>query len=282
MKAKIICIFVMALLITTALTATGVMNVKTKEYVNEKNYCKPYPITPVNSPSLITIKIEAKVAYVDDRSNLLGGAIKVGDTITGKYIYDSETPDTNSGPTVGDYWHTSPSCGIEVKAGGFVFTTDPSDVNFLVEICNDHGSPTPRDNYLLRSYNNLPLSNHMLVDHISWQLDDDTCTALSSDALPTTPPILEDWESIFGLTLTGSNSSDPYQDYFIRAHVTKATKTKVRDAYGAKSDLATLRVNIQKNKVINTPFLSFLQNFIQSHPNLFLILQKIIQRVRPQ
>jgi len=231
MKKKIIGIFICTLLVVTALSATGVTNVQTTQNIKENSDFEPYPSTPANSPSLITIKIEAKVASLDDHFNLLGGAIKVGDTITGYYIYDSETPDTNNHLNVGVYWHTSPSCGIEVKAGGFVFTTDPSDVDFLVGIENDYGSPTPSDCYVLRSYNNLPLSNNMLVDHISWQLDDDTCTALSSDALPTTPPVLEDWESIFGLTLTGSNSSEPFQEYFIRAHVTKATKSRTSDVY---------------------------------------------------
>jgi hypothetical protein len=34
---------------------------------------------------------------------------------------------------------------------------------------------------------------------------------------------------------------------------------------------------LSKNRIINAPFLSFLQNFIQSHPNLFPILQKLLQ-----
>jgi hypothetical protein len=121
---------------------------------------------------------------------------------------------------VGDYRHTSSPCGITVNAGGFVFQTDPGNVDFLVEIVNDHGT-TARDNYLLRSYNNLPLANGALVEHIAWQLDDPTATAISSEALPTTPPILTHWESTFGLTLRGHDPDDPMgSDYFVRAHVT--------------------------------------------------------------
>jgi hypothetical protein len=173
--------------------------------------------------SVITINITAQVETVEDPDNILGGAINVGDTITGTYTYDPTTADSNAAPTVGDYQHTSSPCGITVNAGGFVFRTDPSNVRFIVEICNDHGTPTARDNYLLRSYNNLPLSNGALVEHIAWQLDDPTATALSSEALPTTPPILTHWESIFGLTLTGHDPGDPTgSDYFVRAHVTAA------------------------------------------------------------
>jgi len=176
---------------------------------------------------VVTINIIAQVETVDDPDNILGGtvapAIMVGDNITGTYTYNPAITDSNALPTVGDYRHTSSPCGITVNAGGFVFQTDPSNVDFLVEICNDHGTPTARDNYLLRSYNNLPLSSGALVDHIAWQLDDDTCTALSSEALPTTPPVLTDWESIFGLTLEGHDPADPTGfGYFIRAHVTTA------------------------------------------------------------
>jgi hypothetical protein len=173
--------------------------------------------------SVITINITAQVETVDDPDNILGGAINVGDTITGTYTYDPTTADSNAAPTVGDYDHTSSPFGITVNAGGFVFRTDPSNVEFLIEIVNDHGTPTATDNYLLRSYNNLPLQNGVIVEHISWQLDDPTCTALSSDALPTIPPVLTDWQSFFGLTLEGRDPADPPgSGYFIRAHVTTA------------------------------------------------------------
>lgn len=171
----------------------------------------------------ITIKITAEVAYVDDIGNTLDGAIEVGDIMTGHYTYESTTPDTNSLPTVGDYQHDTSPYGISLEVNGLVFETDPDDVDFLVEICNDHGLPTPTDNYLLRSYNNLPLPGGRIVEHISWQLDDPTATALSSDTLPTAPPVLEDWQSVFGLTITGSDPDDPFGfGYFIRAHVTSA------------------------------------------------------------
>lgn len=217
MKSKLVIlnnwpIIVGVMVILTALLWPGGMLFDTPEIAAQES-------------SNITIKITAEVAYVDDYSNLLGGAIQVGDIISGEYTYDSATADSNSLPTVGDYWHDTAPYGIMINAGDFVFETDPNDVHFLVEIVNDHGNP-PRDNYLLRSYNNLPISDEVKVDHISWQLDDPTLTALSSEELPTEPPNLEDWTSIFGLTITGC-VPDPYfpqdcgyDEFFIRAHVT--------------------------------------------------------------
>lgn len=176
----------------------------------------------------ITINITAEVATVDDMGNTLGGAIEVGDIITGQYIYESTTLDTNLSATVGDYWHNTSPYGISLEVNGLFFATDPEDVQFLVEIVNDHYYQGGWDNYLLRSYNNLPLPGGIIVDHISWQLDDPTATALSSDALLIDPPILEDWQSIFGISITGF-IPDPFfpfpwfeNEYFIRAHVTSA------------------------------------------------------------
>lgn len=173
----------------------------------------------------VSIAITAEVTTVDDPGGFLAGAIKSGDVITGTYVYESSTSDTNSEPTVGDYWHTTAPYGITLNAGGFVFRTDPNNVNFLVEIVNDHGDPAS-DNYLLRSYNNIfdvsvppdPFGGRV-DNHISWQLDDPTLAALSNDALPTEPPILADWQSLFGLTIESRSFSN---SFFVRAHVTSA------------------------------------------------------------
>lgn len=106
----------------------------------------------------VTILIRADVSVVDDRTGVLEEMIDVGDTLRGAYTYDSATADTNSAPTVGHYWHDEPLYGLVFQIGGLLFQTNPSKVEFLVEIVNDHNWPAT-DNYLIRSYNNLPLAN---------------------------------------------------------------------------------------------------------------------------
>jgi hypothetical protein len=91
----------------------------------------------------VPIAITAQVRLVDDPGGFLGGAINVGDTVKGRYIYESTTPDTNPAPTVGDYQHTIPPFGIRLRVGGLVFRTDPSNVDFLVENVNDHAPGIP-------------------------------------------------------------------------------------------------------------------------------------------
>ncbi len=174
--------------------------------------------------TLITIEIEAVVQEVQDLGDGAGyleGNIKVDDIITGTYTYDSSILDSSPSDAIhGNYWHYGPACGISLSVGGFEFRTDPASVYFLVEIINDGsiaGGGGVYDSYGSISYNNLPLSNGTVVDEISWLLIDGSGTALSSDALPTTAPVLDNWQSSRQMYLKGESREGLYT---IRARVT--------------------------------------------------------------
>jgi hypothetical protein len=233
MNKKVIGIFVCMLLIVTAISATGAANIQTLRNVLEnidleRNPIK-YPSSPVDSNGDIAIAIVAEVTVVDDTYNLLGGAISVGDKIKGKYIYDSTTPDSLPGyPSLGMYEHFTSPYGIELMCGGLVFKTDPNNVHFTINIFNNfyyYG-----DAYAPFSANNLDLSNGNKVDFIGWGLIDSTGTALSSDALPTTAPVLSDWTDNY-ILIDGYEPSS-YNYYSIEATVTKASlsRSKTRDS----------------------------------------------------
>lgn len=175
----------------------------------------------------VTILITAQVAQIYDVNDLLNNQIQVGDIVTGYYTYDLTTPNTGSIPQVGDYWHDDLPYGIAVEVNGLDFQTDPNNTEFLVELVNDYN----RDNYLIRSYHNLPLSDEVLVSHLAWQLDDPTMLALSGVDLPAIEPELTNWQSVFGLTLEGCAVSkwvpgecDTSLTFLVRAHVTSAVR----------------------------------------------------------
>jgi len=167
--------------------------------------------------TLITIEITATVDSVYDPSGYLEGNIGVGDTITGTYTYESTTLDTNPSPYVGDYEYYGPPFGIFLSVEGFEFKTDSTNVDFAIEIINDYTSGGLHDAYGVLSGNNLPLSNGASVDHISWWLRDSSANALSSDALPTTAPFLDNWQSGNRLRLDGERGG-----YIVDAYVTSA------------------------------------------------------------
>jgi hypothetical protein len=61
---------------------------------------------------------------------------------------------------------------------------------------------------------------------------------------------------------------------------TYTIKAKAKDTNGFESEWKELSVTMPRNRAINSPlFLQFLQNFLENHPNLFPVLQKIIQRL---
>ena len=169
---------------------------------------------------IIMIGLTGEIDYLDDPDGILQERLELGDVMTGSYTYNSDTPDTNPSSSIGDYWHYSPPYGIRLTAGGFVFQTDPDNVEFVIAIVNDRYG----DSYLLRSYNNLPICDDLVVEHIAWQLDDDSGTALSTDTLPTTPPVLEDYpDTWLGLVIEGCKFRPwPHMsdDFYIRANVT--------------------------------------------------------------
>ena len=153
---------------------------------------------------------QGTIELVDDQAFVLDGSITNGAAFEGFYIFDSAVADSNSDSTVGDYRFTNSAFGLVVKVGTYVFRTNPGHVDFLIEVVNRPG----QDNYLLRSYNNV-CSQPVTIDHIAWQLDDSSGTALADDLLPLAPPVLSAYQSIFGLTLDGGCNS-----FFIRGRVT--------------------------------------------------------------
>ena len=145
--------------------------------------------------ALITIQIEAVVDSVQDEGDYLDGKIGVGDIITGWYTYDSSATHLPGER----YKFESAPYGVFLSGGGFDFQTDPSSVYFEMGIGNDLSWGDP---YYFISFSNLSLLNGTPVDYISWQLDDPTGNAVATDALPTAAPVLDDWQTVFGLRIS--------------------------------------------------------------------------------
>ena len=169
---------------------------------------------PPAKAAIVTIEIEAEIYSVSDPYNFFEGNIKVGDIIKGTYSYDTSTPDSEPLGYAGLYEHHNPTAGISLNIGDFNFRTDPDNVDFVVAILNDY-LPSKKDQFWMRSYNNLPLPSGVAVDGISWQLDENFGNAISGTALPTDPLVLDDWQE--NILSFGSD-----RRYGIFAHVTSA------------------------------------------------------------
>jgi hypothetical protein len=170
----------------------------------------------------IRIEITATVSLVDDPDNLLENRVAPGDIITGFYTYNSFAVDSNPLPEVGDYSYNTEPNGIRLNVNGLRFGTNPMDVDFLLEVVNNYEN---LDNYVVISYNNffaVSAMGEFVTNTIDWQLDDPTQTALSSATLPRTAPVLSNWQSIFGLSISSTGDDS----FLIRANVTSALRTR--------------------------------------------------------
>ncbi len=174
------------------------------------------------SGARVRVDITATVRVVDDPENILNNAVAPGDTVTGTYTYDSSAVDSNPLLQVADYRYTTAPNGIRLTINGLSFATDPANVDLIIELADNYQE---RDNFVLISYNNLfavSAPGPVVSNIISWQLDDPTQTALSSVALPRRPPVLADWQSIFGLDISSFGDSQ----FHIRADVTSAVRRR--------------------------------------------------------
>ena len=168
-------------------------------------------LVPSARAEIKNFTFQGTISVVEDQGFVLDGSITNGAAFEGFYIFESTDAESNSDSTVGDYWFTNSTFGVVVKVGNYVFRTNPRHVNFLIEVVDRPGS----DNYLLRSYNNV-CSQPVMVDHIAWQLDDSTGTALTNELMPVTPPALAAWQSVFGMTVSGG--------FFLRGTVTSISE----------------------------------------------------------
>lgn len=147
--------------------------------------------------TVIQIGFAGLVDSINDPYNLLENGVQEGASISGFYIYDSETPD--SWPLVisaGSYLHTTTPYGISATIGGLTFQTDPTDVDFRIGITNG----SEGDLYIVSSYSNLELDNGLIVSSIGMRFDNFSGTVFSSDALPQIPLDLSQWQyNYFGI-----------------------------------------------------------------------------------
>jgi hypothetical protein len=143
---------------------------------------------------IIKIGFTGKVDSIFDPYNVLENTIHQNQSITGFYIYDSATLDSDPSPMFGVYQYNISPYGMSLTIGDLTFLTDPLFVNSELVLVNNYGGG-PHDTYGITSHNNLPINNDLSIDIISLQLDDYTGYALSSDSLPLTPPDLTQWQT---------------------------------------------------------------------------------------
>jgi hypothetical protein len=168
----------------------------------------------------ITIQISGNItALAGTGRESVPDTIHTGVSFTGTYTYESSTVASTINGGVGHHIHNAPY-GISLSLGGYTFATAPNHVGqFDMWIVNDAPENGLHDLYLVRSYGNISTPSVDFTSSIEWNLWDYTHTALSSDALPTTAPVLTDWNHNL-LEMSGYDSLG--RSIYIQGTVTQA------------------------------------------------------------
>jgi hypothetical protein len=180
-------------------------------------YCGP------SWAELIKIGFVAQIDNVSDIDNLLQNKVHAGDSVTGFYILDSATPNSNT-DNQGTYLYASAPYGISARVGSLIFQTDPTNVDFRINVLNNYYEQG--DWLKLFSYNNVRIADNIKVNFIGWQLNDYYGNALTNTNLPLTPPTILQWNNDQILSIRGGifetspDCDDP--TFIINSHVISA------------------------------------------------------------
>jgi hypothetical protein len=169
-----------------------------------------------SNAEVVVIGFTAEVLWVDDVicSCLPLGAIEVGDPLVGFYTYETTTPDGDTNPSVGSYWHTQPPHRMVVYHENYTFASDP-DAPSVGVVLTDSVNMFGWHGYTVYSYNNLddPFQPFQTMQLLDIALRDHSGTVLSSDSL--IAPDLEQWPDARRLDIYGDDFA-----YRISAEIT--------------------------------------------------------------
>jgi hypothetical protein len=130
----------------------------------------------------------------------LSGLVALGDPVTGSFLYDPGTRDSDPTATRGLYVHRDPQFLLEVTLGGVSISTDPSNPELWIQVLNDQPlgiAPSGIDRFDIISRAQTALSPSTVIPgQLHILLSDPTKSAFSSDELPTTLPNLSDFAPI--------------------------------------------------------------------------------------
>lgn len=148
-------------------------------------------LAPPASAELITFDFTATVKSVSDASDLLDDSVHVGTPITGSYTFDSSAPGTPTSIS-SSYDMGTPGCGVETQVGRYLLRTGGQDPSLRITLEND--SINQRDAYTVMGWGDVVTEPTLMIGAlVPVSLTDPTQTALSSTALPLTPPDLNSY-----------------------------------------------------------------------------------------
>lgn len=168
-------------------------------------------ITSQARANAITFNFTATVTVSSGTEILTGGPVNVGDTITGSYTFDSDTPNSSPVEGFGNYIST-PVGSMVATAGNNVFQTDPNNPGIRIQVQDWYPTTTSiPDIYLVIGLNPImPVpTQEGLFPTISMDIEGDLSgdpNLFDSGALPLVPlPLYPNARRVLAISLSDNS-----------------------------------------------------------------------------
>lgn len=165
--------------------------------------------------NIVTFNVSATVREIYDNDNVLGNIINVGDSISGTYTFNTNTPDSDGTPEFGVYEHTpgSGNYGFNITIGNANLTTNTSTDMFNI-IIGDANGVLSSDIYAVDDFGaQQPFVNNTVVDNMGIYMDDASASMVTGTNLTNQPPSLAG-AGYKDLHIGGMSTTAPYSSYF--------------------------------------------------------------------
>lgn len=168
------------------------------------------------SSNIVTFNVSATVREIYDYDNVLGNAVNIGDTISGTYTFNTNTPDSDPSAEYGRYEHVpgSGSYGFNITIGNATLKTNTSTDMFNIMIGDANGGTLTWDTYAVDNFGTQqPFINNTVVDNMGIYIDDPSGNTVTGTNLTNQPPALTG-TGYKDLHIGGMGITTPYSSYF--------------------------------------------------------------------
>jgi len=178
----------------------------------------------------VTFRIDAVIDHIYDPNNALANRLKLGDSLSSVYTFETTVPDSASSPVYGFYnQENSAGNGFSLN----IKNLSPSPITsrnvafHSINTWNNQG-----DFFYAESKMRSAVGNNLTITFIGLEVFDNTGHALSNDKLTSTPPNIK-YARDKNILISG-RAEGASEDFEIRAAIKSITNAKDRNTVASR------------------------------------------------
>jgi len=161
----------------------------------------------------VTFNVTAQVREIYDYDNVLGSTVNIGDSVTGSYTFNTNTPDMDPAPEYGRFEHVpgTGNYGFNISVANFNLKTDPNNDMFAITMADN---PSWSDYYFADQFGTqIPFINGSFVESMGLNIEDPSGSLITNVSLTGNPPSLNT-TGMKELFISGMRNEATYTAYY--------------------------------------------------------------------